>query len=121
VTTDASFGRNLRLTGQNDFQQVFDAPQGKSIDHCFIILARANSLACPRLGLAISKRKIRKAVARNRIKRLVRESFRCHQQLLAGLDIVVMAKPQAENLAGPELSVLLSRHWSQLVRRCAAR
>jgi ribonuclease P protein component len=48
-----------------------------------------------RLGLAISKKQIRRAVDRNRLKRHIRESFRRHRKQLMGLDLVVMARPAA--------------------------
>lgn len=45
-----------------------------------------------RIGLIVAKRIERKAVRRNRIKRLVREAFRKHQQVLKGLDCVVQLR-----------------------------
>lgn len=45
-----------------------------------------------RLGIVVAKRNVKLAVARNRIKRLVRETFRQQQQRLDGLDIVVVVK-----------------------------
>ncbi len=48
-----------------------------------------------RLGITVTK-KIGNAVLRNRVKRLVRESFRRHKALFpAGLDVVFIAKPKA--------------------------
>jgi len=46
------------------------------------VLARQNDLGHPRLGLAISKKSAKRAVDRNRIKRVFRESFRLHQHTL---------------------------------------
>ena len=54
---------------------------------CF---ALANELGTPRLGIAAS-RKIGNAVVRNRAKRLVRELFMNHKQLI-GIDIVVIPR-----------------------------
>ena len=51
-----------------------------------------NSHPQARLGIVVAKRNVRLAVARNRIKRLVRETFRHQQQRLNGLDIVVVVK-----------------------------
>ena len=54
------------------------------------LLALANDRGNPRLGLVISRKAAGAAVARNRIKRLVRESFRHTQTQLGGFDIVVI-------------------------------
>ena len=70
-----------------------------------------------RLGLAISKKNCRQATGRNRIKRIVRESFRQHQAELAGLDVVVINQPASRSAANPELFGSLAGHWE----RCRAR
>lgn len=69
------------------------------------------------MGLAISKKNVRRAVDRNLIKRLIRESFRIRQPQLGGLDIIVMAR---RNLPIGDRSALrdsLDKHWSNLVKR----
>ena len=66
-----------------------------------------------RLGLAISKKHCRQATDRNRIKRIVRESFRQHQAELAGLDIVVINQPAAKGAANRQLFDSLSTHWQR--------
>lgn len=60
-----------------------------------------NQLAHPRLGLIVAGKVVRRAVGRNRVKRLLREVFRARQQELAGLDLVVRLRrpPAAETLA----------------------
>lgn len=80
----------------------------------FTVLCRSNENRPPRLGLAISKKHCKKATGRNRIKRLVRESFRTHQRQLNGLDVVVINQAAAATTPADELSESLERHW----RRC---
>ena len=82
------------------------------------VLGRANGLGHPRLGLAISKRNIRHANDRNRIKRLIRESFRLNQHELAGIDVVVMARTAAIKADHETLFRSLQHHWAGLVKRC---
>lgn len=83
----------------------------------FVVLSLPNSLPHARLGLAISVKAAGNAVARNRLKRLCRESFRQSQIDLAGWDIVVMARSGAAGLTTAALLHALDRHW----RRIAAR
>jgi ribonuclease P protein component len=55
-------------------------------------LAAPNGLNYSRLGMIVPKKIIATAVARNRVKRLIRESFRLNQCELAGLDVVARIK-----------------------------
>lgn len=107
------FRKDNRLLDAAAFRRVFrDA--SRSRDKWFIVLCRENETELARLGLAISKKHCRQATARNRIKRIVRESFRQHQEQLAGLDIVVMNQPPATTGSNGQLFASLSDHW----RRC---
>ena len=63
--------------------------------------------------MAISKKHCRKATARNRIKRVIRESFRHHQAELEGLDIVVINQPAAALAKGDTMSESLGKHWQK--------
>ena len=114
----ARFPRRARLTGRNAFADVFAQPV-KSSDRYFTVLARPNALGYPRLGLAISRKVAKSAVARNRLKRIARESFRHQQAWLGALDCVVMGRV---GLTEPDNAVLfasLQRHWRRLAQSCA--
>lgn len=113
------FPRSIRLLTRGDFSRIFSDTQCKSLDDSLLILARHNGLDYPRLGLAISKRNIKTAVGRNRVKRLVRESFRLQQALLKGLDIVVLSRQKTAETSNPALLDALNRHWRRLAKRCA--
>ncbi len=111
------FARHQRILRPAEFKQVFACPCKISDKH-LTLLCRQNDLSHARLGLAIAKRNIKTAVARNRIKRLSRESFRQHQVALAGLDIVVLARTSASQLTKQELSWVLSSLWQGLIKKC---
>ena len=87
-------------------------------DDYFAVLGHNNQKAYARLGLAIARKHIKKAVGRNRIKRLVRESFRQHQQLLSGLDIVVALRGDASQLDNETIRQSLKKHWHSLITKC---
>lgn len=84
------------------------------------MLARCNALGYPRLGLAISRKAAKLAVERNRIKRVVRESFRLHQGELGGVDIVVIGRGDLGGRDNAALFQSLQRHWARLAKRCAS-
>jgi len=108
------FSRQQRLIRPDQFKRVFTKPTRVSDSH-FSILGQSNQKNSARLGLAIAKKYIKKAVGRNRIKRLVRESFRHHQELLAGVDIVVTCRGDASRLTNQDIQERLVQHWHNLV------
>jgi ribonuclease P protein component len=105
------------LLKPDDYSRVFDCGI-LSKDRLFLVFACPNSLSFARLGLAISKKKTKKAVDRNRLKRLVRESFRTHQLMLVGLDLVVLNRQAvATELENQAYLSSLSTHWQRLAKR----
>ena len=112
---DFRFRRQNRLLTAAAYGRVFRQAK-KSSDACFTILYRRQDTKTPRLGLAISKKHCKKAHDRNRIKRIVRESFRLHQHQLPGLDLVVMNKAQTQQAQNKTLEQSLERHWQKLER-----
>jgi ribonuclease P protein component len=86
-------------------------------DIYFSVSILANQADCPRLGLAIATRTFGSAVARNRIKRLARESFRLNQHRLPRVDVTVSAR-DAARLAHPnDLRLSLETHWKNIEKR----
>ncbi len=118
VAVGQCFPRRARLLSSGDFQLVFKGTECRSSDHVLTVLAKCNEQSRARLGLAISKRFIKTAVGRNRVKRLIRNSFRQHQSLLAGLDIVVMNRQGALTASNLELTKALEAHWRRVAKRC---
>ena len=115
--SDAHFPRRSRLVTKADYGRVFAKPT-KSGDAFFGILARPNDLDYARLGLAISRKIAKQAVLRNRVKRIIRESFRHHQAVLQGLDIIVMGRSKLVHADNPELFDALHNLWHKLPGRC---
>jgi ribonuclease P protein component len=86
----------------------------RSKDKLFTVLYRGNKQQHARLGLAVAKKNCKLAVNRNRIKRIVRESFRKHRAELTGIDIVVLNQTATHKADNKALFNSLSGHW----RRC---
>ena len=85
-------------------------------DNFFLALARDNSLAHPRLGLSISAKAVGNAVNRNRVKRVVRESFRLNLTRLPAADIVINARGSAKTAENEFLMRSLEQLWDKLAR-----
>ncbi len=92
---------------------MFEKPKESSDDR-FIVLARSNAMSEPRLGLAIAKKHVVLAVQRNRIRRVVRESFRHQRELLSGLDLVVLVRKNTAVQSNNLLYSSLEAHWQRL-------
>lgn len=108
----------LRLKKASEFKKVFTKPV-KSTDRYFTLLAIPSDFGHPRIGLAIAKKIIKKAVHRNVIKRTVRESFRLQQNTMSSIDIVVLVRNEARDAPIETLRVSLEKHWLKLVSKCA--
>ncbi len=112
------FTRDQRLLNGRQFDRVF-RKNTRSRDQFFIVLARPNQLPYARLGLAISRKAAGDAVPRNRLKRLIRESFRRLPEDYPGLDFVIMAKNGAASHANDTLLKSLDKHWARVHKQCA--
>lgn len=106
-----SFSKEERLKRQRDFALVFR--EGRAVsDRWLVVHGRPNGLPYNRLGLAVG-RKHGKAVARNRLKRLLREAYRTQKpDLPQGYDLVVVPRrgcPDDLELLRSSLAGLLHR------------
>ncbi|MGI4836152.1 MAG: ribonuclease P protein component [Janthinobacterium lividum] len=110
------FNRDKRLLTPRHFKTVFDSPTGKVPGKNLLLLARENDFEHPRLGLVIGKKSVKLSVQRNRLKRVMRDSFRLHQELLAGWDIVIVARKGLGDVENPELHQHLGKLWKRLAR-----
>lgn len=91
----------------------------KAVTAELTMLATPNNLANPRLGITLSKKRAKRAVDRNRIKRKIRESFRLKQHKIPAFDIIVIGKNGVVNLSQEELQQRLDYLWRTLSKRCA--
>lgn len=87
-----------------------------SSDRFFKVLAQSGGDTGPRLGMAVSRQVDRNATGRNRIKRVIRESFR---QYFAGggppVDFVVLPRKECATICNGPLFQSLDKHWARIV------
>ena len=112
------FKPSQRVRHKREFDLVYRQSRRFS-DGMFTVLVRANTLGRPRLGLSIPARAVGNSVSRNRIKRVVRESFRLNQHSLPAYDLVVNARNAARNALNRQLSDSLQRQWRNVIAACA--
>jgi len=140
-TVDTSFPREVRLLDAAGYGQVFKRNKRLSNRHWIVLAHRTKAVALQptdltselpsrsssevqsksgktpapgRLGLAIAKKRAKRAVDRNRIKRVARESFRHNRERLVGYDAVVMNKNHAASASAIELRQSLDTLWLEL-------
>lgn len=111
------FTKQQRLLEAKEFSALFaDAPIRAS-HPCFLLLCNFNSTEQARLGLVIAKKQIKKSHDRNRLKRLIRESFRLQQHKLPLIDAIVLARKGADALSNSEIQVILHGLWKRISKR----
>ena len=109
--------RRRRLSRSAEFERVYR--QGRSKANRFLVLyafpREDPSSEGPRLGLSVSRR-VGGAVDRTRVKRVLREAFwQEAERLPDGSDYVVVARPEAKNLAEREGAAGVRRALGELV------
>ncbi|MDA0979447.1 MAG: ribonuclease P protein component [Proteobacteria bacterium] len=95
---EQSFPTTRRLLHSREFDAVFNQSDYRISHREVLILAKLNTLGTSRLGMVISKKNFPKAVARNRVKRSIREVFRRLPAM--DLDIVVLGRRGADTPEG---------------------
>lgn len=115
----ATFRPHERIKDPEEFRRAFERKRSVS-DAALIIYGVENGRDHPRLGISIGRKKVRRAVRRNRIKRLLREAFRLSRdELPAGVDLVVV--PRGPDLTFDQAREALPRLSQAVARRLGQR
>lgn len=102
-----------RLHRPAEFQQVYQQGRRFGNDY-FSVAVCAGPHSQARLGLSIAAKTVGNAVQRNRIRRLVRESFRQHQHVLPPVDIVIGARNALKAASREQLVMSLGQVWERI-------
>ena len=104
--------RRIRLRHAADFARMRQASRSWS-DRLVVLVARPNELHLTRIGI-IASRKLGKAAARNRARRLLREAARrLHPCLAPGWDLLFIARPDILEVKEPQVESALAKLASQ--------
>ena len=112
----ARFPRRARLLNPEAFQAVFKKGRRIPLRGLTAVVAD-NDVGHPRLGLAIARKSVRLATGRNRVKRIIREQFRRHQDQLVAVDLVFMARPEITQADADTVRGYLDALWQRLARQ----
>ena len=110
---DLSFKREHRLLHKHDFQVVFDEAT-RVVVPPFTLLFRENRLGFTRLGMVIGKKAVNHSVDRNRIRRIIRESFRLSCRRLPEVDLIILARHDIKTFPTTDLTKKVSKLWQRL-------
>ena len=114
------FPPSARLLRPEDYRRVFDTPAFKVSSAAFLLLAQYSDTSNSRVGIIVAKKHVRRAIRRNRIKRLIREQFRLNRPS-PNLDLVVLARSAADTMDNAQITSELERLWSDLQREAIAK
>ena len=112
-----TLGPERRLRKAAEFRELYAS--GRRLGgELFTAVVRPNQLGTARLGMSVPARIVRRAVQRNRVRRLIRESFRVRCGELPALDIVVGVRSAAPTASGARLREALDRLWRKIAGTC---
>ncbi|AXH29122.1 ribonuclease P protein component [Francisella opportunistica] len=114
LRVEQSLPHNFCLTKQNildksEIQQAFDSVENKLSTLHFTFLLGARSIKEAGLCVILTKKNIKKATKRNLCRRIIKESFRLHKDLLDHKSLIVLSKKTAAQATKEEL-------WQSITR-----
>jgi len=106
----------MSLPSRSDFDVIFKSPDAKSSSRDLLILAKLNTKTKHhRVGFITPKKKIRRAIDRNRFRRVIREHLR-HRESYFPADIVVIARRTPEDLWSLTYQQSLNQSFTKLFK-----
>lgn len=115
--TTFGFSKQQRLLKPAEFQRVFDQASLKASTRNLLLLAAPNKLQQARIGFVLSKKQVRLAVQRNRIKRIIREYFRLHYEEISPIDVIVLARKGFDRLGNDDINTSFDLLCRKLIRQ----
>ena len=109
------FPRRFRITNSDDFTQILRDFNTKKIFYkYFTFFVSPTPLSSSKLGVITSKKNFPTAVARNRLKRIARESFRLHCSTIVNISLLVMFNKSAALATNHEIFPELDKAFTEI-------
>lgn len=102
-----------KLRSAAEFERARKSRERRA-DALFVLQWVGNTRAQARIGMAVSARAVGGAVGRNRVRRLIRESFRLRRGQLPAVDVFVTARTAARAATNAEIFASLGRLWQEI-------
>jgi|TARA_B100001750_G_scaffold165110_1_gene133684 ribonuclease P protein component len=104
------------LVEKLNFDLLFSSTT-KSEDTFFAVFYAPNKTPKNRIGVSVAKKLINKATKRNKVKRIIKNSFMEGLVCERGVDVVVRVKYQASRTPGDKILIeSLTKHWQKIMR-----
>jgi len=107
------FKFNQHLRGRDAFSRVLNEGRRCRVNS-LSVFSCPNHLTYCRIGIILSKKQVKRAVDRNYIKRLLKESFRLSQTQFTNMDFVIFGYSGLVHMTKPELRALVTSIWQKL-------
>jgi len=110
------FSKASRLLGPSQYSTVFQKADFKLSASSLLILVRKSEQA-PRLGMVVAKKNVKSAVQRNRLKRIIRETFRLRHEEFGTIDMVVLVRQGLDKMNNSDVLVQINLLFDELVNK----
>ncbi|PCJ43551.1 MAG: ribonuclease P protein component [SAR86 cluster bacterium] len=110
------FSKASRLLGPSQYSTVFQKADFKLSAATMLLLVKKSVLP-PRLGVIVAKKNVKSAVQRNRLKRIIRESFRLRQEEFGTIDLVFLARRGLDKMNNQEASIQINKLFDELINK----
>ncbi len=102
------------MTSKLNFNDVLSS-NTRSEDELFSVFFIKNKTSHCRLGVSLPKKTIAKATKRNKIKRIIKNSFTVFFQATKGIDVVIRAKKDPQPNTNDKILLSLDQHWKAIM------
>lgn len=108
------FSKASRLLGPSQYSSVFQKADYK-LSTATLLMLSCKSTTSPRLGIVVAKKHVKSAVQRNRLKRIIRESFRLRQEDFDTIDLVILVRQGLDKMNNHEVFVQINNLFDELI------